>query len=95
MILMRKNVYYTVEISDDYSFENPVVKAENLYVTEYTTDVLLEPGQYFIKVMARNESGMEQSAFDYYLSNRNGRIYGVKCFYVMPDGSIEEDIYEE
>lgn len=90
-----ENVYYTVEISDDYSFENPVVKAENLYVTEYTTDVLLEPGQYFIKVMARNESGMEQSAFDYYLSNRNGRIYGVKCFYVMPDGSIEEDIYEE
>jgi spore coat protein H len=47
-----ENVYYTVEISDDYSFENPVVKADNLYVTEYMADVLLEPGQYFIKVTA-------------------------------------------
>ena len=90
-----ENIYYSVEIAKDYSFENPLLKVDNLYVTECTADITLEPGQYFMRIKAKNESGMEQTAFDYYISNRNGRIYGVKSFFVMPDGTIEEDVYEE
>ena len=25
----------------------------------------------------------------------NGKVHGVKCFYILEDGSIEEDSYEE
>lgn len=90
-----ENIYYTLEIAKDYSFENPLLRVDNLYVTEYAADMALEPGQYFLRITARNELGLEQTAFNYYLSNRNGRIYGVKCFFVMPDGNIEEDVYEQ
>lgn len=90
-----ENIYYTLEIAKDYSFETPLLRVDNLYVTEYAADMVLEPGQYFLRITARNELGLEQTAFNYYLSNRNGRVYGVKCFFVMPDGNIEEDVYEQ
>lgn len=54
----------------------------------------LGPGQYFIKVTAKNQSGYEQTAFDYYVMN-NSKIHGVKCFYILEDGSIEEYVQEE
>ena len=52
------------------------------------------PGQYFVKVKSKNASGHEQSAFDYYVTE-DGKVHGVKCFYILEDGSIEEDMYEE
>ena len=55
---------------------------------------LLPPGQYFIRVKARDSSGNEQYAFDYYVTEQ-GKEYGIKCFYILPDGTIAEDVYEE
>ena len=54
----------------------------------------LPAGQYFIRVTAQNESGYSQTAFDYYVTDI-GKHYGVKCFYVLEDGTVEEDVYEE
>jgi spore coat protein H len=54
----------------------------------------LPAGQYFMRVTAQNESGMTQTAFDYYVVE-TGKIYGVKCFYVDEEGRILEDVYVE
>lgn len=90
-----EDVYYTLEVARDYDFTEPVIKAENLFVIEYDYAGVLEPGQYFMRVTAKNESGYEQTAFDYYSSGGDERVYGVKCFFVLEDGSIWEDVYEE
>ena len=45
-------------------------------------------------MLNRGSRGYTQDAFDYYVTDA-GKIYGVKCFYVMADGSIAEDIYVE
>lgn len=90
-----ENVYYTFELSDDLSFQSPIVKEENLFVSEYVYDKKIKPGQYFMRVTAVNESGKEMCAFDNYISDGNVKNSGVRCFYVLEDGSIEVDTYEE
>lgn len=90
----EETVLYTFELATDYSFEDPIVVEEEIFTPEYTYEGKLKPGQYFVRVKAVNESGYEQYAFDYYVSS-NTKYFGIKCFYVMSDGSIEEDIYEE
>ena len=49
--------------------------------------LVLEPGQYFLRVVAANASGKQMSSFDYYV-NTEGKVSGVYCFYVEEDGSI-------
>lgn len=55
---------------------------------------LPETGQYFVKVESKNTSEYMQTAFDYYVTE-NGKVYGIRCFYILPDGTIGEDVYEE
>ena len=43
---------------------------------------------------AENASGYEQCAFDCYVIE-SGKVYGTKCFYVLEDGTIVEDVYVE
>lgn len=88
-----ETITYTFELAKDYTFENPVIRQEGIAVPGYQTDGL-EPGQYFIRITAENESGYRQHAFDYYRTDE-GVEYGIKCFYVLKDGSIEEDTYEK
>lgn len=90
-----QDIYYTLELAKDYTFEKPVLRVEGLFATEYLYEGELEPGQYFMRMTAKNESGIEQRAFDYYVASGNQVIHGVKCFFVMPDGSVREDVYEE
>lgn len=90
-----QDIYYTLELAKDYTFEKPVLRVEGLFATEYLYEGELEPGQYFMRMTAKNESGIEQRAFDYYVASGNQVIHGVKCFFVMPDGSVQEDVYEE
>ena len=47
-----------------------------------------------MRVRAENASGYTQDAFDYYVPDE-GKHYGMVCFYVTEDGTIEEDVYEE
>lgn len=88
-----EDVTYRFEISDTYSFDNILVSRENLSIPMARFD-MLPPGQYFMRVEARNESGQTQYAFDYYRLEA-GKVYGTKCFYVDADGNIVEDVYVE
>ncbi len=91
----EETITYSLEVANDYSFLNPIIKEEGLFVPEYTYQGNLPAGQYFVRVKAVNESGNEQGAFDYYVTGDNVKQYAVKCIYVLDDGSIVEDIYEE
>ena len=88
----HRDITYTFELAKDYSFENPIYEAEGLYSTYIEIPIALEPGQYFIRVIAKDELGNQQYAFDYY-SGVNGKVYGTKCFYILSDGSIAEEVY--
>lgn len=90
----QEDIKYTFELAEDYTFEDPIVKEENLTVP-LAKSYRLTPGKYFIRVKATNASGRSQYAFDYYMSSRSTKEFGVKCFYVLQDGSIQEEVYEE
>lgn len=87
-----EDITYTAEVSDRYDMTNVIASYEGIW-PEMKMDQLPE-GQYFIRVKARDSSGHEQYAFDCYITER-GKEYGIKCFYVLADGTIAEDIYEE
>lgn len=89
----QETISYTLEISEDYLFTDTVYREENLLVPEAEAE-MLPPGQYFYRIIARNTSGYEQMAFDYYSSTR-GKEYGMKCFWITQDGKVEVETYEE
>ncbi len=88
-----RDIRYTVELSSDYTFTTLLYSQQDVIIPEVTCD-LPPAGQYFVRVRARTLDGAEQDAFDYYVTDE-GKVYGVKCFYVNADGSIAEDTYEE
>ena len=88
-----ESITYTFELAKDYNFTNPIVKETSLTLPRIKFDTLPE-GQYFIRVIAQDEGGDTQTAFDSYITE-NGKIYGTKCFYVDEDGQIVEDVYVE
>lgn len=71
-----------------------MVYREEHVVLPMTQTAAPAAGQYFIRVRATNTSGYTQDAFDYYVID-SGKVYGVKCFYIQPDGTVVEDTYEE
>lgn len=91
----NENVFYSFELADNLEFANAIVSEENIFVPGYTYEGKLEPGQYFVRVKAVNESGKEQYAFDYYVTSSSQKHYGIISFYVMPDGSIGVEENEE
>lgn len=85
----NESITYSFALATDYSFQNILVQEEGLRLPEMTFD-LLPPGQYFIRVRAKNASGYEQDCYDYYSMDSGGKAYGAKCFYVNEDGTITE-----
>lgn len=90
----REDIVYTFELATDYLFEKPIYKAENLKLPTVEIPKKLKAGQYFIRIKAKNESGKEQYAFDYYRVT-GGKVYGTKCFYIDKKGNVVEDTYVE
>jgi spore coat protein H len=88
-----ESITYTFELARDYTFADPIVKVTDLNLPSVTFDTLPQ-GQYFIRVIARDEGGDTQVAFDYYVIE-TGKVYGTKCFYVDAEGNIVEDVYVE
>lgn len=88
----KEDITYEVTISDRLDMQNVLVSYRGAWPV-LEMDPLPE-GQYFIRAKAVDASGNEQDPFDYYVTE-NGKVFGTKCFYVLPDGTIEEDIYEE
>ena len=87
-----EDITYRAELARDYRMTDIIASYEGS-LPEFDFDIL-PPGQYFIRVRSYDISGNEQYAFDYYVTE-HGKEYGIKCFYVLPDGSIGEDVYEE
>ncbi|MDD3429273.1 MAG: CotH kinase family protein [Oscillospiraceae bacterium] len=90
----NENIVYTVEVAKDYTFKNVLYKAENLVLPQFTTEQL-KPGQYFYRVTATNQSGYTQVPFDYYFADNLGKQYGMLCFYVLNDGTIQGETFDE
>ena len=88
-----QDITYTVQVAKDYLFNQVIYSKEGLVAPETEMD-LPEPGQYFVKVKAKNAAGEERDAFDYYVTDA-GKNFGMKCFYVKADGTIGADVYEE
>ena len=82
-----EDILYSVEIARDLAFTEMIAAYDNIRIPIVYTDDL-ETGQYFIRVKAVNESGYEQKAQDYYISE-NGKNYGVYVFYIQPNGKID------
>ena len=88
-----ENISYSVRVASNYYYQDPIYSKSGLRIPEIEID-MLPPGQYFVEVIATNESGKSQTAFDYYVVD-GSKVFGSKCFYVLPDGTIEEDVYDE
>ena len=88
-----EDITYTVELARDYQFQQVLYREEHVVLPMVQT-AAPSAGQYFIRVRATNASGYTQDAFDYYAID-TGKVYGVKCFYIQPDGTVVEDTYEE
>ena len=91
----QENIFYSFELADNLEFQNPLATEKGIFVPGYTYEGSLEPGQYFVRVKSVNESGKEQYAFDYYVTQQSEKKYGIMCFYVMLDGSIGVQENEE
>ena len=88
-----EDIVYTVELARDYQFRQVLYRQEHVVLPVVQAEAP-GAGQYFIRVRATNASGYTQDAFDYYVID-TGKVYGVKCFYIQPDGTVVEDTYEE
>lgn len=91
--LDAEDITYSVEVARDYLFQDVIYHNTTLTVPETEMD-LPEAGQYFVRIRATNTSGKTQDAFDYYVTDE-GKHYGMKCFYITEDSTVEEDNYEE
>ncbi|WP_373218685.1 CotH kinase family protein [Ruminococcus sp. 5_1_39BFAA] len=89
----NEEITYSFVLATDYEFTNVIASEDGLRLTGTTTDIL-PPGQYFIRVRARDESGYEQDCYDYY-STDYGKTYGCRSFLVTEDGTIAENLNEE
>lgn len=87
--LDNEEVAYTFQLGRDYKFNEIIYEEDNLLINKVELDKL-ETGQYFLRVIATNESLRQQMAFDYYQAEE-GQYYGVMCFYVLEDGTIVVD----
>ena len=85
----EENIEYEFILASDYLFENVLYQEENIWLPEVSCP-LPEPGQYFVRVRARNESGYEQDCFDYWSVDEYGKIYGAKAFQIQEDGTITD-----
>lgn len=90
----NEDVTYSIELSKNSDFSELLYAESDLFALEVTVPIKLKPGSYFVRVKSKNESGYEQYAFDYY-PNKYGKVYGTRCFYVLENGGIGVDNYEE
>lgn len=87
--LDHEEITYSFILASDYEFQNVIASEENIRIPGVTVNVP-GPGQYFIRVRAKNASGYEQDCYDYYSVDEIGKVYGAKCFYIEEDGTITE-----
>ena len=83
-----ESITYQFELATDYLFQSVISVQDNLSVAQAFTEKLL-PGQYFIRITSKNESGMTQTAMEMYQGTDDVKRYGVIGFNVLADGTIQ------
>jgi spore coat protein H len=84
-----ENITYRFEVSSDPEFSNIVYQTDTINVTSVDTE-LFDPGDYFWRVIATNESGKTQYPFDAYFIEKGPPYDGMKYFNITADGEIIE-----
>lgn len=85
----QEDITYDFWLASDYDFQNIISEQTDIRLPEAVFDEL-DPGVYYIRVQAENESGYRQDCFDYYRKDSGGNVYGAKAFIVHEDGTITE-----
>lgn len=88
----NKEITYHVELAKDPNFKDKILDMKGLTETSVTTKHLPK-GQYFMRVIATNSDGKSQASFEQYRVDTTS-LFGVLSFYVMEDGKIKVDVYE-
>ena len=88
-----QEVTYSVQLDDSWSFDTPLLNTSGLHSTELPIDQL-PTGQYFLKVIANSADGNSQIAYETYSTELKTTLYGVLCFYVLPDGSVHASYFD-
>ena len=89
-----EDINYEFWLARDYNFTDVISHQTDLRIPEATFDPL-EPGTYYIRVRATNESGYVQDCFDYCSVSGIGKVYGAKDFIINADGTVVENVDEE
>lgn len=89
-----KAVTYGVTLDDSWDFAAPLLSKSGLSSTEWVIDQL-PAGQYFLSVTAQTAAGKSQIAYETYSTEVKTTVYGVLCFYVLPDGSVHASYFNE
>ena len=81
-------IHYDLQISTDWSFAPQTIVYESLQQLQLGKNMpMLPAGEYCWRVTARNESGKEQSAFDWF-SAADVNHYGMRRFTVTSSGEL-------
>ena len=85
-------IYYNVQIAKDWSFAPDTVVYESLdQMPSNTTVPMLPPGNYYWRIIARNESGKTQIPFDQ-VATDSGIHQGMRRFIVLEDGKVQNPL---
>ncbi len=79
---------YDYILARDYAFTDVLSHGEGLVIPTVAVPAP-SPGRYYLRVIARNESGYTMDCFDYYSTHVNGKAYGCYAFMIHEDGTAE------
>jgi spore coat protein H len=85
----NEKITYQFMVARDWEFKEMVIRKNISYLT-YVDVPYLDPGTYFWRVIATNERGNSQMAFDYYRDAENGQHSGMKYLLIAENGEIFE-----
>ena len=81
-------VHYTVQVATDWAFTDDSLVYESEPQLQLSTTIpMLPAGDYCWRVIAQNESGYTQMAFDGYSSGSTTH-YGIRAFSITDDGEV-------
>jgi len=85
----NEKITYQITVARDWEFQDIIISKNISYLT-YVDIPYLDPGTYFWRVIATNERGNSQVAFNYYRDAENVLHNGMKYLLISKDGEILE-----
>ena len=85
----KEKIIYQFTLARDWEFQDIVI-SKNISYLPHVDIPYLDPGTYFWRVIATNESGNSQVPFDHYLDAENDQHNGMKYLLISEEGKILE-----